>query len=45
MRHKENAVRRGCETEGVLPGCIGLRRKAPILVPARASRTTAPTAS
>jgi L-serine dehydratase len=32
MRHMENAVRRGCETEGVLPGCIGLRRKAPILV-------------
>ena len=31
-RAMENAVRRGCETEGVLPGCIGLKRKAPILV-------------
>lgn len=31
-RAMENAVRRGCETEGVLPGCIGLARKAPILV-------------
>jgi len=31
-RVMENAVRRGCETEGKLPGCIGLSRKAPILV-------------
>ncbi|WP_461208714.1 L-serine ammonia-lyase [Desulfocurvus sp. DL9XJH121] len=31
-RSMENAVARGCATEGVLPGCIGLRRKAPILV-------------
>jgi len=32
MRTMENSVRRGCDTEGVLPGCIGLRRKAPTLV-------------
>lgn len=32
IRFMENAVRRGCETEGVLPGCIGLKRKAPTLV-------------
>ncbi len=32
MRTMENAVRRGCETQGTLPGSIGLRRKAPILV-------------
>ncbi|MBU1002674.1 MAG: L-serine ammonia-lyase [Proteobacteria bacterium] len=32
IRTMENAVRRGCETEGKLPGCIGLSRKAPILV-------------
>ncbi|BBD09145.1 L-serine ammonia-lyase [Desulfovibrio ferrophilus] len=31
-RSMENAVRRGCDTEGKLPGCIGLSRKAPTLV-------------
>lgn len=35
----DEAVERGCATEGVLPGCIGLHRKAPTLV--RTSREAA----